>query len=237
MRYRFWRVSVFVMALCFPVLWLYQGLMRLTGPDPGKVLVDNLGQGALILLLLTLCMTPLRRLTGWGGWLAVRRQLGLWCFAYALLHLGGYLLFILGLRVDRLLHELAERPYIIVGAVALLALLPLALTSNRWSQRRLGRRWRQLHRLVYPILGLALLHMLWIVRSDIGEWVVYALAGGMLLGLRIPALAGMLSGLQAWMAKSFRKSVDGPEQAPIMRTTSGADLSENSLKIKGLDEK
>ena len=200
---------MFIAALAFPVLWIYQGLMQLTGPDPGKVLVDNLGQGAMILLLLTLGMTPLRRLTGWGGWLAVRRQLGLWCFAYAVLHLCGFLLFILGLRFDRLLHELGERPYVIVGAIALMGLLPLALTSNRWSQRRLGRRWRQLHKMIYPILGLALLHMLWIVRSDIGEWVVYAVLGAGLLLLRLPQLAGALTSVQATMTKSFQKGVDG----------------------------
>ena len=209
MRYPVWRSGVFVVALLFPVFWLYQGLMQLTGPDPGKVLVDNLGQGALILLLLTLSMTPLRRLTAWGGWLAVRRQLGLWCFAYVLLHLSGYLLFILGLDIARLWIDLAERPYIIVGALALLALLPLALTSNRYSQRRLGARWRQLHRLVYPILGLALLHMLWVVRSDIGEWVFYASCGATLLVLRLPPLVVLLSIAQEKMTKSLQKGVDG----------------------------
>lgn len=209
MRYPFWRASVFLVALAFPLYWLYLALQRLTGPDPGKVLMDSLGQGALILLLLTLGMTPLRRLTGWGGWLAVRRQLGLWCFTYVLLHLSGYLLFILGLRLDRLLEDLAERPYIIVGVMALLLLLPLALTSNRYSQRRLGARWRQLHRLVYPILGLALLHMLWVVRSDIAEWLLYAATGAGLMLLRLPPLAAGLSNIRDNMKKSLHKGVDG----------------------------
>jgi sulfoxide reductase heme-binding subunit YedZ len=195
MSYSLWRGLVFVVALLFPLYWIYLGVQRLTGPDPGKVLVDNLGQGALILLLVTLCMTPLRRLSGWGGWLAVRRQLGLWCFTYALLHISGYLLFILGLRLDRLLVDVSERPYIIVGLLAWLGLLALALTSNRYSQRRLGGRWRQLHRLIYPILCLALLHMLWVVRSDIGEWLLYAAAGGLLIALRLPRVAGALSTL------------------------------------------
>ncbi|HSC83549.1 MAG TPA: ferric reductase-like transmembrane domain-containing protein, partial [Pseudomonas sp.] len=154
MRYRLWRVAVFLLALPAPLLWLYWGLNKQLGPDPGKVLVDNLGQGALILLLLTLSMTPLRRATGWGGWIAVRRQLGLWCFSYVVLHIVGYLAFILGLRFERLLADLSERPYIIVGALAFVALLLLALTSNHYSVRKLGRRWRQLHKLVYVILGL-----------------------------------------------------------------------------------
>ena len=209
MRYPVWRGLVFALALLFPAYWLYEGLMRLTGPDPGKVLVDNLGQGGLILLLLTLGMTPLRRLTGWGGWLAVRRQLGLWCFFYIVLHLCGYLLFILGLRFDRLVVDISERPYIIVGALALLGLLPLALTSNRYSQRRMGIRWRQLHRLVYVILGLALLHMLWVVRSDIGEWLVYAASGVALMLLRLPSVASALPVARDKMTKSLHKGVDG----------------------------
>ena len=197
MRYPLWRGLVFVAALLFPLYWLYEGLQHMTGPDPGKVLVDNLGQGTLILLLITLCMTPLRRLTGWGGWLAVRRQLGLWCFAYALLHFCGYLLFILGLRFDRLWVDVSERPYIIVGVLAFVALLLLALTSNRYSQRRLGLRWRQLHRAIYFILVLALLHMLWVVRSDVGEWLLYAVAGAFVLLSRVPRVAEGLSAVRA----------------------------------------
>jgi sulfoxide reductase heme-binding subunit YedZ len=209
MHFPVWRGLVFLVALSFPLYWLYEGLQRLTGPDPGKVLVDSLGQGGLILLLLTLSMTPLRRLTAWGGWLAVRRQLGLWCFFYIVLHLSGYLLFILGLRFDRLLADISERPYIIVGVLALLGLLPLALTSNRYSQRRLGARWRQLHRLVYPTLGLALLHMLWVVRSDIGEWLVYALCGVALMLLRLPGVASTLPIVREKMTKTLQKGVDG----------------------------
>ena len=122
MRYRFWRVGVFLAASAPPLYWLYLALFGLLGPDPGKTLVDNLGLGALILLLITLAMTPLQQLSRWGGWIAVRRQLGLWCFTYVTLHLSGYVLFIAGLRLDLVLRDLYERPYIIVGALASLAL-------------------------------------------------------------------------------------------------------------------
>ncbi len=206
MRYRVWRIVVFFLALFPPVLWLYMGATQRLGPDPGKVLVDNLGQGALVLLLLTLSMTPLRRLSAWGGWIAVRRQLGLWCFTYVLLHAAGYLTFLLGLRFERLLDDLIERPYIIVGAIAFMALLLLALTSNHYSMRRLGVRWRQLHKLVYAILVLGLLHMLWIVRSDIGEWVLYALFGVLLLALRVPVIATWLSSRSIEL-KTIKKSL------------------------------
>lgn len=186
MRFPYWRIGVFIAAAVWPMLWLYQALGDLLGPDPGKVLVDRLGLGTLVLLLITLSMTPMQKLTGWAGWIAVRRQLGLWCFAYVVLHLCSYMAFILGFDWSQLTVELRKRPYIIVGALGFLGLLALAVTSNRYSQRRLGSRWKKLHRLVYVILGLGLLHMLWIVRADLEEWAIYAFVGAVLLLLRIP---------------------------------------------------
>lgn len=188
MRYPFWRIGVFIAVPIWPLLWLYQAWEDLLGPDPGKVLVDRLGLVTLVLLLITLSMTPLQKLSGWAGWVAVRRQLGLWCFAYVVLHLSGYTAFILGFDWSQLGVELRKRPYIIVGVLGFLGLLVLALTSNRFSQRRLGGRWKKLHRLVYVILGLGLLHMLWIVRADLKEWVIYASIGVLLLVLRIPSV-------------------------------------------------
>ena len=188
MRSGLWRLSVFIAAAVWPVFWLYEAWSLALGPDPGKVLVDRLGLGTLILLLVTLCMTPMQKLTGWAGWIAVRRQLGLWCFAYAVLHMCAYLAFVLGFDWSQLGVELRKRPYIIVGSLGFLCLLVLAVTSNRYSQRRLGGRWKKLHRLVYVVLGLGLLHMLWIVRADLKEWSIYASIGICLLLLRIPAV-------------------------------------------------
>ncbi|RMQ99537.1 protein-methionine-sulfoxide reductase heme-binding subunit MsrQ [Pseudomonas syringae group genomosp. 7] len=189
MRYPFWRLAVFLAACVAPVWWLYQAWIFALGPDPGKVLVENFGLATLIMLLITLSMMPLQRLSGWPGWIVVRRQLGLWCFAYVLLHMAMYALFILGLDWGQLGVELVKRPYIIVGALAFLGLLALAVTSNRYSQRHLGARWKKLHQLIYGILGLGLLHMFWIVRADLKEWALYAGLGVVLLALRIPAIA------------------------------------------------
>lgn len=189
MRFLVWRLAVFLACCVAPVLWVYQAWIFALGPDPGKVLVDRLGLGTLILLLITLAMTPLQRLTGWPGWIVVRRQLGLWCFTYVLMHMTGYAFFILGLDWGQLGVELVKRPYIIVGSLAFLCLVALAVTSNRYSQRRLGARWKKLHRLSYLILGLGLLHFLWIVRADLKEWSLYAVIGALLLILRIPAIA------------------------------------------------
>ncbi|MBP5101033.1 protein-methionine-sulfoxide reductase heme-binding subunit MsrQ, partial [Pseudomonas protegens] len=145
MRYSFWRIGVFIAAAIWPLYWLYEAWASVLGPDPGKVLVDRLGLGTLVLLLITLGMTPLQKLTGWSGWIAVRRQLGLWCFAYVVLHLSAYGVFILGLDWSQLGVELRKRPYIFVGSLGFLFLLLLAVTSNRYSQRRLGARWKKLH--------------------------------------------------------------------------------------------
>ncbi len=188
MRYLFWRLCVFVAVCIPPVLWLHQAWILDLGPDPGKALVDRFGLGTLVLLQITLAMTPLQRMTGWAGWIAVRRQLGLWCFACVVVHMLAYGFFILGFDWAQLGVELVKRPYIIVGSLAFLCLLALALTSNRYSQRRLGARWKKLHRLIYLVLGLGLLHMLWIVRADLKEWAVYAGLGALLLILRIPAV-------------------------------------------------
>lgn len=206
MRYPLWRVAVFIAAAIWPLLWLYQAWADVLGPDPGKVLVDRLGLGALVLLLITLSMTPLQKLSGWAGWIAVRRQLGLWCFAYVVLHLSGYTAFILGFDWSQMGVELRKRPYIIVGALGFLCLLVLALTSNRYSQRRLGSRWKKLHRLVYVVLGLGLLHMLWIVRADLKEWAVYASIGGLLLVLRLPPVTRRIPRLIAKKPSSARKA-------------------------------
>lgn len=206
MRYPLWRVGVFIVALVWPLFWLYQAWTDVLGPDPGKVLVDRLGLGTLVLLLITLSMTPLQKFTGWAGWIAVRRQLGLWCFAYVVLHLSAYLAFILGFDGAQLGVELRKRPYIIVGVLGFLCLLVLAMTSNRYSQRRLGVHWKKLHRLVYVVLVLGLLHMLWIVRADLREWAIYAAVGALLLVLRLPPVTRRIPRLMMKKASSAKKA-------------------------------
>ncbi|SEJ93498.1 protein-methionine-sulfoxide reductase heme-binding subunit MsrQ [Pseudomonas sp. NFR16] len=205
MRFWFWRLSVFVAACVAPALWFHQAWILDLGPDPGKALVDRFGLGTLIALLVTLAMTPLQRITGWAGWIAVRRQLGLWCFAYVVLHLLAYSFFILGFDWAQLGVELVKRPYIIVGTLAFLCLLALAVTSNRYSQRRLGTRWKKLHRLIYAVLGLGLLHMFWIVRADLKEWSIYASIGALLLLMRLPVIAGRLSRRRSHKLDTARK--------------------------------
>ncbi|WP_434153942.1 protein-methionine-sulfoxide reductase heme-binding subunit MsrQ [Pseudomonas sp. JZ134] len=192
MMLQVWRLVVFISAFSVLGVWLYEAWSSALGPDLGKVIIDRLGLGALVLLLITLSLTPLQKMTSWKGWALVRRQLGLWTFTYAALHFCSYLAFVLGWDFSRLGIELQKRPYVIVGFIAVLGLLPLALTSNRYSMRKLGKQWKRLHRLIYIALVMALLHMFWITRSDIREWLIYASIGGLLLVLRLPFIATQL---------------------------------------------
>ncbi|MEQ5801365.1 protein-methionine-sulfoxide reductase heme-binding subunit MsrQ [Halomonas sp. H10-9-1] len=191
-RWQLWRLGVFLAALAPLVAWGWQVASHAAGPEPGRYLLLNIGIGALWMLLLTLSLTPLTRLTRWKGFTLIRRQLGLWTLAYATLHMLSYALFILGLDWAMLGSELVKRPYIIVGMLALLGLGALGATSNRWSMRRLGKRWKTLHRLAYPILGLVLLHFFWVVRADLGEWAMYAAIAALVMATRLPPVARTL---------------------------------------------
>ena len=142
------------------------------------------GEWALRILALTLLVTPLRRLTGWSWVMKLRRMFGLYAFFYGCVHLLAFLQFLVGWSLPPLLEELVERPYITMGFAAWCLMLPLAVTSTRGMQRRLGRNWRRLHRSIYPAAVLACLHLLWQARSDIGEALVYIAMFACLLGWR-----------------------------------------------------
>jgi sulfoxide reductase heme-binding subunit YedZ len=177
-------------SLCvLPLAWLIWDTLRdQLGTDPVAQLEHRSGLWALRLLLATLAITPLRRLTGRAEPVRFRRMLGLFAFFYACVHLTIYLVVDLGGYWSQMLTEIVKRPYITVGFTAWLLLVPLALTSTRGMMRRLGRQWQRLHRLVYPIALLAVLHFLWLVKADHTEPLAYLaiLAGLMLLRLRQP---------------------------------------------------
>ena len=155
------------------------------GPDPVAMIEHTLGLWALRLLLLTLAVTPLRQLTGQPQLLRFRRMLGLYAFLYASLHFAAWL--VLDLRLDwaGVATEIARRPFITVGFLAWLLLVPLAVTSTRGWMRRLAGTWQRLHRLIYAIAALAVLHFWWVVKSDIREPLLYAVLLAMLLGWRL----------------------------------------------------
>jgi sulfoxide reductase heme-binding subunit YedZ len=152
--------------------------------DPIRETLHRLGKTALNLLLITLCVTPLQQLLRQPQLLRVRRLLGLFAFFYALLHFTVFAVLDLRLDVSRIASEIVKRPYILLGALALLSLVPLAVTSTQKMMRRLGRRWAQLHRLIYPIALLAIWHFWWQVKADLTEPLFYSAILAVLLGYR-----------------------------------------------------
>ena len=166
-------INVFAWALVFlPILQLAYGFYQVQfagdifyyGPEPAKAVVHTLGLWAMGFLWLLLSVRHLKR------WLKlnlqpVRRRLGLAVFLYAMLHLFAYTALILGFELSELITDLEKRPYILIGALAILLLLPLAITSTRGWQRRLKRQWKTLHLLVYPVSVLVLIHIWWQVRA------------------------------------------------------------------------
>ena len=155
------------------------------GADPVQEVLNVCGKTGLNLLLLTLSITPVRRSTGFNRLISFRRLLGLFAFFYVVLHFATYAALDLGLAWDHVLEDIAKRPYITVGFTALLLLIPLAATSTHRLQRALGRNWGKLHRLVYAIAILGVIHFWWQVKRDISEPLLYAFLLTVLLGVRI----------------------------------------------------
>lgn len=167
------------------VLLVYQVVTDQAGADPAQMLVLATGLWALRFLWLTLAVTPLRRLPRLGWLIRFRRMLGLYAFFYAVLHLLAFITFILGWRIDLVWKELTERPYIVVGLLSLLLLLPLAVTSTTYWMRRLGRNWVRLHWLIYPAAILAMVHFIMQIRAGYAEQLLYGLLLLILLGYRV----------------------------------------------------
>lgn len=155
------------------------------GPNPGLYIRDVLGEWGLRLLLLTLAMTPLRLLTGQPWPLQFRRLLGLWSFAYLVLHFVTYFFLDRSLDLQVITEDIVKRPYITIGFAALLLMVPLAVTSTAGWRRRLGYRWNQLHRLVYLVAILGCWHFYWLVKKDVREPLLYCAVLAALLLARI----------------------------------------------------
>lgn len=175
-------LTVLLLPLAVMVVQLFTGGL---GANPVEEVLHRLGIWTLRLLLLTLAITPLRRLTGWNGLIRYRRPIGLTAFAYGVLHLFAYVGLDQFFDWPVLLEDITERPFIIVGSLALLLMVPLAVTSTRNWIRRLGRNWTRLHRLVYLSAAAGTLHFWWGVKKDLREPALYALLLVILLVLRL----------------------------------------------------
>lgn len=161
------------------------------GANPVESLEHATGQDALTILLVTLCVTPIRRWTGWNRIQRVRRMLGLWAFAYAVTHVSIYVVFDQACTSWSTCHfgaiwaDVLKRKFILAGALAFALLVPLAVTSTKGMTRRLGRWWGRVHRLIYVASVVAIVHFFWSQKSDLTKplpWTIWLAA---LLGIRI----------------------------------------------------
>lgn len=181
-------IKAAVFAACLlPLVSLAYGVVADTlGANPIEALTRGLGDWTLRFLLLTLTVTPLRRLTGLPWLVQLRRMLGLFAFFYAALHFVSYIWLDQFFDWGEIARDIVKRPFITVGFAAFLLLVPLAATSTNAMVRRLGgRRWRSLHRAVYAIAVLGVLHYWWMVKKDVTQPAIYAVLLAALLGLRL----------------------------------------------------
>lgn len=176
---------LFIAALA-PAMWLLvAALSDQLGANPIEAITRSLGDWSLQFLLLTLAITPLRRLTGWRWLLGYRRMLGLYSFFYASLHLSSYIVLDQFFYWPEIWADIVKRPYITVGMISFLLLIPLAVTSTKGWMRRLGRHWQHLHRLVYAVAIGGVLHYYMLVKADNSDPLFYASILLLLLLLRL----------------------------------------------------
>jgi sulfoxide reductase heme-binding subunit YedZ len=164
------------------------------GANPIEAITRFTGSWALIFILVTLGVTPLRKTTGWNDLIKLRRMIGLFAFFYACLHFATYVVLDHFFDFQTMVKDVIKRPYVTAGFTAFVLMIPLAITSSAAMIQRLGRRWQQLHYLVYVVAIAGVLHFYWLVKADIRRPVLYGLVLALLLGYRLvskwsPALA------------------------------------------------
>ena len=182
---RLFKPVIFLLA-SIPFIWLLSKIFQNNlGPDPAQALSIETGEWTLRFLLLTLSITPLRQIFRMAEIARLRRMIGLFTFFYASIHFLSWMAFILGFRWLAIAEELVERPYITVGFLAYVILFLLGITSTKSMVRKLGKNWKRLHKFIYVASILAILHLLWILRTDITEAVIYGVVLATLLGYRV----------------------------------------------------
>ncbi len=184
---RIWKPVIFLLCLV-PAALVVTDAFELTGrlgANPVEEILDRLGNWALRFIMITLAVTPLRRLTGWNWLSRFRRMFGLFTFFYVLMHFLTWLILDQAVLFSAILEDLTERPFITIGFAALVLLTALAVTSTDGMRRRLGRRWQTLHNATYVIGILGVWHYWWQVKQDITEPLIYAVILAVLLGTRI----------------------------------------------------
>jgi len=189
------KVLIFLLALLPLERLIWLGFTDELGANPIELITRSTGTWALVFLCLTLSMTPLRLVSNSVVWIRYRRMLGLFSFFYACIHFGIWLWLDQDFDLVEMWKDVVKRPFITMGFISLVLLTPLAFTSTRWAQKKLGRRWMQLHRVIYLIAGTVVLHYWWhkAGKNDLDTVSIYALILLMLLCCRIPYIRKLLS--------------------------------------------
>lgn len=179
------KVIVWLLASIPLIRLFWLGFHNDLSANPIEFVEHSTGTWALVFLLLSLSMTPIRLLTGQVWQIQIRRQLGLWMFFYACLHIITYVWLDFSFLFDEMIKDVFEHPRILVGFAAFVLTIPLAVTSNSYMMKKLKSKWKTLHKLVYLIAVLAVLHFLLLVKKDLTEPIYYAVVLAILLGIRI----------------------------------------------------
>lgn len=179
--------AVLFIAALIPLLRLiWLGFTHSLGANPIEFITHSTGTWTLVGLLTTLSITPIRKFSGWNWLIRLRRMLGLFAFFYACLHFVTYVWLDQFFDLNTIVKDVIKRPFITVGFLAFVLLIPLAVTSTNSMMKRLGgKNWQRLHRLIYAIAALGILHYWWLVKKDITQPLIYALVLALLLGIRI----------------------------------------------------
>ena len=189
------KATIFLLALLPLDRLIWLGFTDGLGANPIEFITRSTGTWALVFLCLTLAMSPLRLITHSIAWIRYRRMLGLFSFFYACIHFGIWLWLDQNFDLIEMLKDVVKRPFITMGFISFILLIPLAMTSTHWAQQKLGRRWMQLHRIVYLIAATVVLHYWWhkAGKNDFDTVTIYAIVLSLLLCCRIPFIRKLLS--------------------------------------------
>jgi methionine sulfoxide reductase heme-binding subunit len=182
---RYFRPVIFIVSLVPLARLVWLGLRSQLGANPIEFITHSTGDWTLTFLLVTLSITPLRRLTRQYWLISYRRMLGLFAFFYGCLHLMTYVWLDKFFDVHEMLHDIAKRRFITAGMTAFALMIPLALTSTKWAIRKLGKRWQRLHRLIYFSATAGVIHYIWLVKADLRKPLEYAAVLALLLLYRV----------------------------------------------------
>jgi len=184
---RYFKPVIFLACLAPLARLVWLGFHSRLGANPIEVITHSTGDWTLIFLLVTLAITPLRKMTRQYWLINYRRMVGLYAFFYGCLHLTTYVWLDKFFDVHEMLHDIAKRKFITAGMTAFALMIPLALTSTKWSIRKLGKRWQALHRLIYFSAAAGVIHYIWLVKADLRKPLEYAAVLGSLMSYRVVA--------------------------------------------------